>query len=590
MTPFLTRPELCGSFGAVASTHWLASGVGQAVMEQGGNAFDAAVAAGFALWVAEPHLNGPAGDAPIIISHARTGKQHVICGQGVSPAGASVGAYHALDLDEIPGTGHLAAVVPGAFDAWCLMLRDFGTWDFADVIAYAIFYAVQGVPVMPQMVATIASVESLFRDHWPENAKTFMPDGVVPAAGTLLRRPVLAETLKRLKDAAAGTTREERIDAVRHAWYDGFVAEAIDRFCRVPMMDSSGTPHAGFLRSTDLAAWRATLENPVSLQDGRYTVLKCGPWSQGPVFLQQLALMQGFDVAGMDPCGADFLHTVTECAKLAYADREAFYGDISDVPLATLLSASYNDARRTQVGERASLELRPGRPDGRVPESGFLPTSRGDGRIASGVGEPTVSNMGVTKGDTCHVDVVDAEGNMVSATPSGGWLQSAPVIPELGFGLGSRAQMFSLRTGHPNVLAPRKRPRTTLTPSFALKDGKPWMAFGTPGGDQQDQWSFIFYMRMTRFGMNTQQAIEAPSFHSEHWPGSFWPHDAHPARLVVEGRFGTDVVDDLRNRGHDVVVGGDWSEGRLSAIRREADGRLYAGANPRGMQGYAVAR
>lgn len=590
MTSFLTRPELSGTFGAVASTHWLASSVGQAVLERGGNAFDAAVAAGFALWVAEPHLNGPAGDAPIIVSHAETGQQHVICGQGVAPAGATIDAYHALGLDEIPGTGHLAAVVPGAFDAWCLMLREFGSWDFVDVIEYAIFYAVRGVPVMPQMVATIASVESLFREHWPENAKTFMPDGNVPAVGSLLCRPVLAETFERLKSAATGATREDRIDAVRHAWYNGFVAEAIDRFCRIPMMDSSGTAHVGFLTSADLASWRATVEEPVSLRDGRYTVLKCGAWSQGPVFLQQLALMQGFDVTGMDPCGADFLHTVTECAKLAYADREAFYGDSPDVPLVTLLSDGYNTVRRGLIGERASLELRPGHPEGRTPEFGFWPVTQLDGGNASGVGEPTVSNMGVAKGDTCHIDVVDAQGNMVSATPSGGWLQSAPVIPELGFGLGSRAQMFSLRLGHSNVLMPGKRPRTTLTPSFVLKDGKPWMAFGTPGGDQQDQWSFIFYMRMTRFGMNIQEAIDAPSFHSEHWPGSFWPHVAHPGRLVVEGRFGANVVDDLRGRGHDVVVGGDWSEGRLSAVRREADGRLYAGANPRGMQGYAVAR
>ncbi|NHN85629.1 gamma-glutamyltransferase family protein [Acetobacter musti] len=590
MIPFLTRPELKGSFGAVATTHWLASSVGQAVLERGGNAFDAAVAAGFTLWLAEPHLNGPAGDAPIIISHAKTGKQHVICGQGVSPAAASIAAFRALGLDHIPGTGHLAAVVPGAFGAWCLMLREFGTWDFADVIDYAIFYAVEGVPVMPQMVATIASVETLFREYWPENARTFMPNGKVPAAGSLLRRPVLEQTLRRLKAAATGATREDRIDAVRNAWYKGFVAVAIDRFCRIPMMDSSGKPHAGFLNAADLAAWSATLEEPVSLRDGRHTVLKCGPWSQGPVFLQQLALLQGFDLSAMPPCGADFVHTVTECAKLAYADREAFYGDTPDVPLATLLSAAYNDARRALVTDRASLDLRPGHPDGRIPEAGFTPATGAGSEAASGVGEPTVSNMGTTTGDTCHIDIVDSAGNMVSATPSGGWLQSAPVIPELGFCLGSRAQMFSVRPDHPNALAPRKRPRTTLTPSFALRDGKPWMAFGTPGGDQQDQWSVIFYLRMTRHGMNIQEAIDAPSFHCEHWPGSFWPHTARPGRIVVEGRFSPDVVDDLRNRGHDVVVGGDWSEGRLSAVRREEGGRLYAGANPRGMQGYAVAR
>jgi gamma-glutamyltranspeptidase/glutathione hydrolase len=198
--------------------------------------------------------------------------------------------------------------------------------------------------------------------------------------------------------------------------------------------------------------------------------------------------------------------------------------------------------------------------------------------------------MGAVGGDTCHIDVIDRWGNMVSATPSAGWLQSSPVIPELGFPMGTRGQMFWTRQGLPNSIAPKKRPRTTLSPSFALRDGKPWMAFGTPGGEQQDQWSVIFFLRMVHHAMNIQQAIDAPSFHNEHWPSSFWPRVARPGKLVLEGRFSDTVLSELRARGHEATKGEDWSEGRLSAARLEPDGQMLAGANPRGMQGYAVGR
>jgi gamma-glutamyltranspeptidase/glutathione hydrolase len=591
---FTTRPEISGTFGVVATTHWIASAVGMAVLERGGNAFDAAVAAAFTLNVAEPHLNGPGGDVPIILHDARSGAQRVICGQGVSPAAASLEHFAALGLDLIPATGVLPAVVPGAFDAWMLMLRDWGTWELADVLAYAIGYAGAGIPIVPRVSATIEGVRPLFETEWQSSAAVFLPHGEVPAPGSSFARPALAATWQRLVREATGASREARIDAARAAFYRGFVADAVDRFYReTDVLDVTGRRHRGLLRADDFAGWEATVEDPLRYDYHGHTVLKCGPWSQGPVLLQQLALLRGFDLGAMDPCGAAFVHTIVECGKLAYADREAWYGDprVADVPLRTLLSDAYNAERRKLVDAEASLDLRPGTIDGRTPELDFEAAAARAALLsrAPGAGEPTVARLGVIGADTCHIDTIDRWGNMVSATPSGGWLQSSPVIPELGFPMGTRGQMFWLRPGLPASLAPGVRPRTTLTPSMALRDGKPWMAFGTPGGDQQDQWQTIFFLRMVHHNLNIQEAIDAPSFHSEHFTSSFWPRAARPGKLVLEGRFADDVLAELVRRGHRAEKGDDWSEGRMSAARIEG-GQLRAGANPRGMQGYAVGR
>ncbi len=587
---FTTRPEIAGTFGVVATTHWLATAVGMAVLERGGNAFDAAAAAGFTLQVAEPHLNGPGGDAPFIVHDARTGTQHVVCGQGTAPAAATISAFQALGLDLVPATGFLPAMVPGAFGAWCLLLERWGTWELADVLEFAIGYAAQGVPLVPRIPATIEGVRPLFEAEWPSSAAVFLPHGQVPAAGALFRNPGIADTYRRILAEAVGSTREARIEAARRAWYEGFVAEAIGRFFDTPAMDTSGRRHRGLLTAQDCAAWSATVEDPAAYDYHGHTVLKCGAWSQGPAFLQQLALLKGFDLAAMDPVGAEFVHTVTECAKLAFADREAFYGDVPGVPLDRLLSDGYNAGRRALVGSQASLELRPGVIPG---HAGWTdPDAIGRAGLlsrAAGAGEPTVARLGAVGGDTVHIDVIDRWGNMVSATPSGGWLQSSPVVPGLGFPLGTRGQMFWLREGVPNALAPGKRPRTTLSPSMALRDGMPWMAFGTPGGEQQDQWSLTFFLRMVHHGLGIQQAIDLPSFHSEHWPSSFWPRVARPGKLVLEGRFEPAVLAALQAQGHVAERGEDWSEGRLSAARLEG-GQMFAGANPRGMQGYAAGR
>ena len=590
---FTTRPEIAGTFGVVASTHWIASQVGMAVLERGGNAFDAAAATAFTLQVAEPHLNGPGGDAPIILHSARTQTQQVICGQGVAPQAATLAKFRELDIDLIPATGALPAVVPGAFDAWCLLLRDWGTWELADVLAFAIGYAKNGIHVVPRIAATIESMRALFETEWKSSAAVFLPGGKGPAPESLFARPALAETYERICREAIGDSREARIDAARGAWYRGFVAEAVDKFFRsTDVLDVTGRRHRGLLAAEDFARWSATVEDPVAYDYHGHTVLKCGPWSQGPVLLQQLALLRGFDIGAMDPFGNDFVHTVVECAKLAYADREAYYGDpnFCRVPLGALLSDDYNAERRKLVGRDASLDLRPGTVAGHAP----VVDRDGAGRAPQltrepGVGEPTVARAGVIGADTCHLDVIDKDGNMVSATPSGGWLQSSPVIPELGFCMGTRGQMFWLKPDLPNSLEPRKRPRTTLSPSFALRDGKPWMAFGTPGGEQQDQWALTFFLRMVHHKMGIQEAIDAPSFHTEHWPSSFWPRVARPGKVVLEGRYPDAVMYELKARDHKAEKGEDWSEGRLSAARVEG-GQMRAGANPRGMQGYAVGR
>ena len=605
---FTTRPEIAGTFGVAASTHWIGSQVAMAVLERGGNAFDAAAAAGFVLQVAEPHLNGPGGDVPIILHDARTCRQHVICGQGVSPRRATIDYFQSLGLDLIPATGHLPLVVPGSFDAWCVLVRDWGTWELSEVLSYAIGYARNGIHVVPNLAAAIESMRELFVEHWPTSAAVFLPRGEVPGPGSLFARPALAQTWERLlSESRGGANREARIDAARRAWSQGFIAESIEKFVTgTPVMDVTGTPHVGLLDGQDCAQWTSTVEEPLRYDYFGTTALKCGPWSQGPVFLQQLALLAQFDVAAANPMGSEFIHLVTECAKLAYADREAYYGDplLANVPLETLLSPSYNARRAQLVGRDASMDLRPGTIEGfnaRID----VREAAGHGAIAgageptlarlplppqAGVGEPTLARLGVKRGDTCHIDVIDRWGNVVSATPSGGWLQSSPVVPGIGFGLSTRGQMFSLSPGHPNAMAPRKRPRTTLTPSMALKDGRAWMAFGTPGGEQQDQWSLTFFLRMVHHGFNIQEAIDMPSFHSEHWPSSFWPRTSSPGKLVLEGRYSDLVLAELASKNHLVEKGGDWSEGRLSAARIESGGRMFAGANPRGMQGYAVGR
>jgi gamma-glutamyltranspeptidase / glutathione hydrolase len=590
---FTTRPTLQGTFGMVSSTHWLASATAMAVLEDDGNAFDAAVAAAFVLHVVEPHLNGPAGEVPMILAPAGRAPK-VLCGQGPAPAGATVDHYTSLGLDLVPGTGPLAAAVPGAVDAWLLLLRDHGTRTLREVLTYAIGYAERGHPAVDRVGSTVDTVRELFETEWTSSAELYLRDGKPPPPGALLRNPALARTWQRLltEAEAAGPGRETQLDAARAVWREGFVAEAITAFAAKPTMDTSGERHAGTLTGDDLAAFAAHYEDPATYTWNGWTVAKPGLWSQGPVFLQQLALLP----EGLEYGTPDYHHTLIEGAKLAMADREAWYGDSAEVSLETLLSPAYNDSRRALVGEKASRELRPGHPDGRTPRLAKHTETGGDVPVPAGAGEPTVAPNGDTRGDTCHLDVVDRWGNMIAATPSGGWLQSNPVIPDLGFPLGTRLQMTWLEPGLPNSLAPGPRPRTTLSPSLALRGGEPVMAFGTPGGDQQDQWSLHFLLAVAlrdpvRGGPDLQGAIDAPNWHTESFPSSFYPRVMAPGSCTVESRVGEEVIAELRRRDHDVTVGEPWSEGRLCAVARDPEnGVLSAGANPRGMQGYAAGR
>src|ERR1700749_2265130 len=361
--PFTTRPEIEGMFGVVTSTHWIATAVGMGILEKGGNAFDAGGATAFTLQVVEPHLNGPGGDVPIIVHDTKRGRVEVICGQGPAPAGATIAHYRSEGLEMVPGTGLLAACVPGTFESWMLLLRDYGTMWLHDVLKPAIAYARDGYPLVERASATIQTVEQLFRKHWPTSAAVYLPDDKVPVPGTLFTNPKMAETYARiLKEAeSAGADRIAQIERARKTWSHGFVAEEIGKFCRTQeVMDVSGSPHRGGMTADDLPRWRPTVEAPLTYDYGRYTVCKPGVWSQGPVMLQQLALLKGFELDGLDPTGPEFIHFQSECAKLAFPDRKKLYGDpkFSEVPISTLLSDAYNDERRKRISkDRAPLDF-----------------------------------------------------------------------------------------------------------------------------------------------------------------------------------------------------------------------------------------
>jgi len=602
MPAFTTRPEIRGSFGVAASTHWIATAVAMGILERGGNAFDAAAGCAFTLQVVEPHLNGPGGEVPILLFSERERRARVLCGQGVAPQSATLDAFRKLDLTLIPGTGLLPATVPGALDAWLQLLRDYGTLPLRAVLEPAIHYAEHGYPLVPRICQAILAVESFFTQHWPSSAAVYLGGPLKP--GALFRNPQLAATFRRLLAEAEseGADRERQIEGARNTWYRGFAAEAIGRFYEsAELMDCSGRAHRGLLRADDLARWSAAYEEPLSHDYRGCSVLKCGPWTQGVTMLEQLAVLEHCDMDRLDPVGADFVHRIAEAAKLCFADRDAWLGDprFTDVPVEALLSKQYAASRASLIGERASSEIRAGKPGGREPripafeDESLRLASRADAGL--GVGEPTFAELPeeLIVGDTCHLDVIDRWGNMVSATPSGGWLSSSPVVPGLGFSLSTRLQMAWLDPALPGALAPGKRPTTTLSPSMALRDGEPWLAFGTPGGDQQEQWQAILFLRLVHQRMNLQEAIDAPSWHINHFISSFWPRKVERNRLALEGRFAAATIEELKRRGHGVTVGEAWSEGRLCACSRErSQGGLYlrAAANPRGMQGYAAGR
>ncbi|HLZ26644.1 MAG TPA: gamma-glutamyltransferase family protein [Chloroflexota bacterium] len=578
--PFATRPVLQGTLGMVAAGHYLAAAIGLRLLEAGGNAVDAGVATGFALSLLKPQSVGIGGEGPILIHLAEQGRSVAITGQGWAPRAATIDWFRSRGISLIPSDGFLPATVPAQFAAWCTALQHFGTASLAEVLGPSVEMAESGFPMYSALRNGIARVADRFLAEWPTSAAIYLPDGRLAEDGELVRNPDWARTLKGAIDASlreAGRGREASIQAAIDYFYTGPVAErAIEFAASNAFVDDSGEAHTGLLSLDDFAAYGAngtSIEDPVHATYRGVDVLKCGPWSQGPVLLQQLKLLEGFDLRALGHNTAEYLHVYLECAKLAFADRERYYGDpeFTTVPMGLLLSDDYAAGRREMIDRRhASLDQRPG----------SVAVAAAGGR----------ERWPVVTADTTHVDAVDRWGNLFAATPSGGWIGSSPVVEGLGFPLGTRGQMFYLDEQHANSLVPRKRPRTTLSPSLALRDGRGWLAFGTPGGDQQDQWSLQFFLNLVDFGMDMQEALDAPTVQTTHFPGSFYPHRADPGGVRMESRIAADVRDELVARGHQVNVDGPWSHGQVTAVARETNGVLSGAASPRGRVAYVMGR
>jgi gamma-glutamyltranspeptidase/glutathione hydrolase len=571
-------PLVMGREAMVSTEHYLSAAAGARMFAKGGNAIDAAVAATLVEGVVNPHMHTIGGEAPMLIYLANARRVVAINGNMTAPARATIERYRTLVKKLIPPEGLLAAGVPSAFDALAVALREFGTMQLSEVVAPAMALCEDGFPMHPGLAgdgetpqdlsgligtASIRHNAKKFRERWPTSAAVYLPNGELPHTGDIIRNPALANFYRRLVEAEASARnrgREAAIDAARDRFYRGDIAGEI-----VKWSDANG----GLLQESDLAAFTTKIEAAVSADYRGITVHKCQPWSQGPVFLQQLRLLEGFDLAAMGHNSADYIHHLVEAAKLAFADRGQYYGDpeFTQVPMESLLSARYSDLRRALIDPgHASMDQRPGDPIGM---RALLDTN---GLEAQSWGAGTI-----------HVTAADGRGNMIAVTASGGWIPSSPVIDTLGFPLGSRMQTFFLDERHPNSLQPGKRPRTTLTPSLATRNGDPFLSFGTPGGDQQDQWTLQFFFNLIDFGMNVQEAIEAPRFSTAHFPSTFYPHNTLPGVLRVEDRIPESVRSELSARGHLVEARPPWCEGHVLGIRFDPARRLLqGGADPRG--------
>jgi len=544
-------PRLIGTNGAVAANSYLSVDAGVDVLKAGGNAIDAAVAASFVEGLVNPQMHTIGGECPILVRAAGADRVYAINGNGAAPARATPEEFRRRGFEHVPDEDILAATVPAAFGALATALARFGTLPLREVIAPALALAKNGFPASTGLVHQerygLRDLASKFAG-WSGSRAIYLP---VPEAGQLLRNEPLARTyehLARAKDPLA-------------EFYRGDIASEIARYSR---------EREGLLAREDLEQFQTHIEEPQRLAFGEAVIFKCGFWSQGPAMLQALQILKRHDLKSMRFDSADYLHLLIETMKLVFADREQYYGDPSKimVPGEVLLSESYAQLRGDLIDLRkADSELRPGdawRNAALLPaEERFTPQPWGRG--------------------TVHVDAIDAKGNMASFTPSGAWIKSAPVIDALGFPLSTRMMTFYLGpANHPNVVAPGKRPRTTLTPSLAFRAGRPWMSFGTMGGDQQEQWSLQFILYREAFGMRLQEAIEAPKLSTNHFPGFFAPHDHAPKHVRMEPRFGSKTIEELRRRGHEIELAPDWTEGFLSAAELHPDGRLEAGCDPRG--------
>jgi gamma-glutamyltranspeptidase/glutathione hydrolase len=560
------RPPFRGRRHAVSSTHYLATLAGFKILERGGNAVDAGVAAGIALNVVEPHLTTFGGVAPIVVYLRSKDQVITISGLGRWPKKATIDYYlerYGGDLPEgIPRT-----VVPAACDGWLTALEKFGTLSFAEVVGPALELAAEGFIMYPRLERAISAQAERLKG-WPSSAEVFLPGGEVPKVGQVFRQPGLARTFEALIGAersARGLGREAGIRAARDYFYRGPLARELAGFCQA---------EGGLLTYEDLSEFSVKIEPPVGMTYRGYRVYACGPWCQGPVVVQALNLLEGFELRALGHNTAEYLHVLVEALKLAFADREAYYGDpeFVRVPIEILTSKAY-------AAERRKL-IRPDRAWAGLPPAGETGVEPGP--------EPEVVK-GPAEADTSYVCVVDGEGNAFSATPSDPAL-SSPLVPGWGFSLSSRGSQSWLDPRHPSSLGPWKRPRLTPNPALALGPVGEVIPFGCPGGDGQPQAMVQAFVNLVDFGFNPQEAIEAPRVISMSFPNSFWPHSYFPGRLYMEGRITAEVRAGLLARGHEVVVWPEWTPAACAVCLIVADlgaGQVEAGADPR-RDSYAV--
>lgn len=557
---FITRPIIAGIHGVASSSHYLATLAGINILQKGGNAFDAAAAIGLSLAVLEPHMNGLGGEVPILLYSSRDDEVVAVSGQGTAPSRANIDWFTSHGFSLIPGSGLLPAVVPSMVSTWIEVLKRYGTMTFSDVAFFSIELAQEGFPMYYALKHYIEEYKWLL-NYWKTSEKVFLIDGRIPEEGEIFAQPQLAKTLKLIAEAEKRkSNREDGLEEARKVFYEGEIAKKIDEFVSKPVRDEEGNEFQGFLSYDDLANYTPKFEKPLKVNFNDYTVFKCSTWTQGAVFLQMLNILSDFDLRNYKLNSSDYIHLLVEAFKLVFYDREKYYGDpeFDEVPINWLLSEGHAKELRNSIDmEKAS----------NVPI--IEPSSKG-------------SIFASKQGDTTHFDVIDRWGNMVSATQSGGWFWSSPIVSDLGFSLSTRGQMFYLDKKRNNCLQPRKRPRTTLTPTLVFKDDKPYMVFGTPGGDMQDQWNLQFFLNHVVFGMNIQEAIESPSFHTLHYPSSFYPRKAERMKVVIEGRIERKVVEELKGKGHIIEMTGDWRNGRVTcALRDIKRGVLMASASPK---------
>jgi gamma-glutamyltranspeptidase/glutathione hydrolase len=564
------RPEILGTHGIVAAGRHYSVAAGVRILQQGGNAIDAGVASVFAAAVCEISHFGFGGEAPTMIYDAKTREVIVINGQGPAPKAAAPELFKAAG--KVPANGPLAATIPAVMDAMAIALETKGTMRLEQVMQPAIELA-DGFPMYEFLRGFLIS-ERKTTEKYEWSAKTYYPDGRIPAAGEMFRQPNLARTLRAIVDAekaafARSHDRAAAIRAGRDAFYKGDIARRIVEADRAA---------GGVFSSDDLAGFHGSIEKPVTTNFHGYDVYKAGPWNQGPVLLQTLNILEGIDLQSAGANSAEYIHQVHEAIKLAYDDRNAYYGDpaFASVPMTGLLSKQYAAERRTLIGARASAEHRVGDPfrfdpNVRPPAVRYTPHSQG-------------TRGSTTPGDTTCVDVVDKDGNLFSATPSSGWLLGGAFIAgDTGVPLSNRMQIFDLDPASPNVLVGGKRPRTTLTPTIVLKDGKPLLAISTPGGDSQDQQILNVLLQMFVFGRDIQEALEAPRINSLHPFGSFDTHPSEPGVLEIESRVPQAVRDELSARGHILRVLGPYamSTGVVAVGVNPQTGTLRGGADVR---------